>query len=462
MTISSEVTKIIDQGNGATTAFAYNFLIPTTAEGTVIYTDTAGTETVLVVDVDYSITGVNNPAGGTVTYPLTGSPAALGTTITIMRLVAYTQEDDFDNQGGFYPEAVEAALDQIVYQTQQLAEVQDRSLVFPPSDPPLIGVLPAAAERADGILGFDSAGNVAILVGSITSVPVSSFGASLVAAASASAVRILIAAAGTGVSNSFSANQAIVSTVAGAGVNPVLTLYRDKAASANDLIGAINFDAHDSLAGNQNYAIVGGKIMDPTSGSEDGILYFKTTVAGTPLARFNIGAGLYAEGVTGTDKGAGTINATAYYLNGTVVGSIIQRVYSEVTSSSSTAAVIPLDTSRPQSGEGAQLITATVTPTSAASRLRIRANLPTLSKSTTGTVIVALFQDATANALAATALSLVSGNYGPIQLFLEMDAGTTSATTFKIRIGCNTGSVAWNDAFGASSVVSMTIDEVTA
>ncbi len=123
MTISSETCSITASGDDTNTEFGFNFIIPYQADGVTpavdAFTTTDGTDTQLVLDVDYSIAGVGDEDGGTVTYPLSGDPLATGSTITILRDVAYVQPYSFPNQG-FRPDQVEAAFDWVVMQNQQL------------------------------------------------------------------------------------------------------------------------------------------------------------------------------------------------------------------------------------------------------------------------------------------------------------------------------------------------------
>ena len=66
----------------------------------------------------YDATGFGLEAGGTVTYPKSGSgnPAiADGTTLTIYRNVAVTQPTSISNQGAMWPQVIEAALDRLTY-----------------------------------------------------------------------------------------------------------------------------------------------------------------------------------------------------------------------------------------------------------------------------------------------------------------------------------------------------------
>jgi len=158
MTLSTTSNKVICAGNGVTTTFSYNFIIQTIADALVIYTDATGVSTTLSTS-QFTITGLNNPAGGTVTYPLVGSPIATGTTLTIMRNAAMTQPTSLSNQGAYYSTAVEGALDRTVMLIQQLNELVGRNLSVPATDATAPGTLPAIAARAGQLLGFDANGD---------------------------------------------------------------------------------------------------------------------------------------------------------------------------------------------------------------------------------------------------------------------------------------------------------------
>jgi hypothetical protein len=110
------------------------------------------------------------------------------------------------------------------------------------------------------------------------------------------------------------------STDAGATFGPSINLYRNSASpAASDVVGLIQWNGRDSAGNIQSYGDMYGLIIDPTSTSEDFSLNWETYVAGANGLRMSLGAGLYMAGATGTDKGAGTINATGYYLNGTAL-----------------------------------------------------------------------------------------------------------------------------------------------
>ena len=124
-TIASPTSSVVASGNGSTTTFAYGFIIPYQSNGTTpavsayLTNTTTSAVTPLVLGTDYSISGVGNSAGGTVTYPITGSPLAAGNTITIQRSLAYIQPTAVGNTA-FYPHTVEQVADNLDMQIQQL------------------------------------------------------------------------------------------------------------------------------------------------------------------------------------------------------------------------------------------------------------------------------------------------------------------------------------------------------
>ena len=119
MTITTTANITIDQGNGVTTSFNYSFLIPAASDVEVFYTDINGVQTPLAT-TQYSISGIGNPDGGFVIYPLSGSPIAIGTYITIIRSLPLLQLTTISNQGAFYPAVVESALDYLMMAIQQV------------------------------------------------------------------------------------------------------------------------------------------------------------------------------------------------------------------------------------------------------------------------------------------------------------------------------------------------------
>lgn len=96
---------------------------------------------------------------------------------------------------------------------------------------------------------------------------------------------------------------------------------------------------------------------------------------------------------------------------------------------------IPYDDTIPQNTEGTEFMTLAITPTSATNKLVIDIVL-NHAVSVASVPAFALFQDTTANALAAWAV-LNNDGTGTMQFVghFDMVAGTTSPTTFKVRAG---------------------------
>ena len=161
MTVSTTQSRVVLSGNGSVTVFPFSFLIPASGDELIIYTDSSGNETTLTSS-QYTVTGFGNATGGTVTYPLSGSPIASGTTLTIARNLPYVQGTSLANQGPFLPSSIEAALDYNIMAIQQIVDLNARSISVPVTDSTSENTtLPAASARAGTLLAFaDSTGAI--------------------------------------------------------------------------------------------------------------------------------------------------------------------------------------------------------------------------------------------------------------------------------------------------------------
>jgi len=148
-------------------------------------------------------------------------------------------------------------------------------------------------------------------------------------------------------------------------------------------------------------------------------------------------------------------------------GKVVQVVNTQIGTAATGTTTIPFDNTIPQITEGTQFLTLDITPSSATNILIVSVVL-NFSYSIINTVSFALFQDSTASALAASA-EFGSTATGMINSSLvhKMTAGTTSATTFTVRMGGETaGTVTLNgfsggQIFGGVMTSSMTITEYT-
>lgn len=166
MTINSTIRKTnLFVGNGSASTFPFTFKVFTAAEIVVVKVTTAtSTETTLTLTTDYTVTlnpDQNGNPGGSITL-VSGGVAqnlATGFNLLITSNVQATQGTDLTNQGGFFPEVINDALDKSVILHQQQQEILDRSIRFSLTN--TIGSLEISQDanaRANKILGFDSQG----------------------------------------------------------------------------------------------------------------------------------------------------------------------------------------------------------------------------------------------------------------------------------------------------------------
>lgn len=173
MTISSTANKAIRYGNGVATSWPYKFLIPNASQLSIIVTDPLGNQSPLAPS-QYSVSGIGSRNGGTVTFPLSGAPLAMGWSITILRTLPIVQLTDIVNQDGFYPDVLEDSADYLTMVDQQLSESLSRTLSFPVVDDlsNVSPTLPSAAVRKNMALAFDGNGNPTVMQpGQLSSVP---------------------------------------------------------------------------------------------------------------------------------------------------------------------------------------------------------------------------------------------------------------------------------------------------
>lgn len=142
---------------------------------------------------------------------------------------------------------------------------------------------------------------------------------------------------------------------------------------------------------------------------------------------------------------------------------VVQIVNTSSVALATGSTVMPIDDTIPQITEGDEYLTLAISPTSGTNVLIIEFQ-GIFSSSVTALSGVALFQDATADALSAMATS----NYTyatPVTLRHVMVAGTTSETTFRIRAGVGSaGTLTFNGQgggrlFGGIAMSAITITE---
>lgn len=145
MTIANENNRNDYTGNGAVDTFSYTFKI--FAEGDLLVTQrddtTPPVETTLVLNTDYTVTGVGDTSGGTIV--LLAGNLVTDYLLSIRREVDLVQNTDIRNQGVFFPEIHEDEFDYLTMALQQLDDKINRSIQLPETGTGIDPTLPVPA-----------------------------------------------------------------------------------------------------------------------------------------------------------------------------------------------------------------------------------------------------------------------------------------------------------------------------
>ena len=187
------------------------------------------------------------------------------------------------------------------------------------------------------------------------------------------------------------------------------------------------------------------------------------------ISEFTAAAGVTIDGVLLKDAKMNASYLTDSSITNTQIGigQVAQIVSTNFAAVNSGTTLVPYDDTIPQITEGTEFMTQAITPKSTTNILVIEAILM-VSPSVTAYVTGALFQDATANALAANSTTPVGAYSHPLTLRHSMAAGSVAATTFRIRAGTQTaGTTTFNGTaggrlFGAITKSSIKITEYKA
>jgi len=173
MTINSTTRKTSNLvGNGNTATYPFAFKVFTDADVVVKKLEVSTSiETTLTLGVnnDYIVTlndDQNSNPGGSITLKSGGNNQNLanGFQLVITSAVQPLQGTDLTNQGGFFPEVINDALDKAVVLHQQQQDEINRSIKFSLTN--TIGSLEItenAAARSNKVLGFDNLGEFEVL-----------------------------------------------------------------------------------------------------------------------------------------------------------------------------------------------------------------------------------------------------------------------------------------------------------
>lgn len=160
MTVSTTTIKNSYSGDGSTTQFTYTFKITDQDDIEVVFRDTVGQETVKTITTDYTVSGVGNAGGGTVTF---NTAPASGFTVVLRRITPQTQGLDLIENDPLPANSLEDAFDKLTSIGQELQEEIDRSIKFSKTNTiNNTEFTLGPTERANKILSFDSNGEITV------------------------------------------------------------------------------------------------------------------------------------------------------------------------------------------------------------------------------------------------------------------------------------------------------------
>ena len=153
MTIpAGEVSYSQWTGNGVADTFDYDFKISAESHLKVTTTDLGGADTVLVLSSDYTVSGVGDDGGGSIT--LVAGALTSGFTILLEDNVPASQEVPFGNQSSFSGSLHETAFDKVTRIARKVLGLFDFALTLPNTVQGVSTELPKPT--ANTLLGWNS------------------------------------------------------------------------------------------------------------------------------------------------------------------------------------------------------------------------------------------------------------------------------------------------------------------
>ena len=411
MTVPVNDRRIQYTATAGQTIFPYDFKITANTEITVLQTVNAtGVTTTLTLTTEYTVSGVGDAGGGNITL-VTGT--AVNDTITITGTTPLTRVTDFNQAGDFLTSDLNDQLDKLTDILQENDTETNRALLLAPEDTASSLVLPVTADRISKYLAFDASGDP-LASAAQSGVPTSTFMATVLDDETAAAALTTLG----------------FSTY-------IQTLIDDTTAAA----------ARTTLAAQQDVVTTRGDIV---RGSSGGV-----------AERLALGADKTYLKSDGTDAIFGAIPSADL-----PAGSTIQEVNTQTGAVATGTTIMPVDDTIPQNNEGDEYMTLAITPTNTNNKLKIEIIASISHSGAAITCTAALFQDSTADALAAQSHTLAgagaSGYIETLTLTHYMTAGTTSATTFKLRVGgAAAGTTTFNGFGGARKLGGVMASSIT-
>jgi hypothetical protein len=446
MAVQSDISSIQYQGNSSTvTPYPVPFYFFDAGDVRVFLLPDGGSETELIEGTDFTVTGAGNENGGEVT-----TAVAYDSTnkLTIVREVDPTQLTVYDENDKFPAKSHERALDKLTMIVQQALRAVSRSLRFTDSFPGGASFAPTV----NTILGISGVGNARtfnqselatwlnLTIPGIIGQPTMTF-----ADAGERAIAIPEFIGQVGLQRDTPSLWVSTGLTAGDWVvvfDPSMLLIADGSISAAKLAAALDFSA------NTAFVLPGNAINARTAAS----------------SLINADEFLFWDSVAGDLKKITRQNLKNSMLP---VGTVLQTLYSQSTSTATFSAVIPYDNTIPQNSEGTEIFSQAITPSSTSNKVLVEWQLWGSRNGSGVCFISALFRNSDVDAIA-----VISGQTGftnqvsgQVCGFYLDSPNTTSPTTYSLRIGPNNNSFQLNGTgtatlFNGRAVATFKVSEI--
>lgn len=473
MTVSSNLAKQSYAGDGVTLAFSFPAYFLADADLTVILrVNATGVETTKILTTDYTVTGAGNPLGGTVTMVVA---PAVGETLTIVRDPDALQGTDYVANDALPAEVLERGFDLLTMLIQRLQEVDARTMKYPETDSSSISaIIPSSVDRAGELLSFDSNGAPTTLSIAGLGITVNSAALIVVSAIAPSHVNGQIWI-NTGTANTliFNADDGtdfiemfrvatntnlftipnLVASIAEvlAGIENTKFITADRLAALHEEGSTIASAGSISIPGTGGgfFHVTGTTTINTISGT--GIMngYEATFVFDGVLTLTNGANLILPSGANITTaandvakfrhEGSGVWRCVSFERTSgrAIVASRVAQIVEDVDSAvATTTTVMPIDDTIPQNTEGAEVLSVTITPVSATSKLVVDWDVNIASNTGGANGAAALFVDSGADAVMARGISFgATGVMESIGGQYVMTSGGVSPITFAVRAG---------------------------
>ena len=431
MSVQSDTSSISYVGNASTvTPYAVPFYFFQDEDLIVKVVDQDGIEETLVLNTDYTVSGAGVESGGSV---VTGGGAIpVTSTVTIYRELDATQPTVFTENAAFPAAEQERGLDRATMLVQQALRGVAQSFRFRVSD----GAAAEVEKIVDSLFGLNVSGTPLfrtrdeVITWLSLPAPILNFPTKTWQDASERALAVpdFVGQLGTQKDNS----SAWISTALTAGSwTAFSSTPADGTVTTAKLAAALDFSGK---------TLTWGALQIPDSAL----------------------AALAWSKLTGIPASSGDLSGTYPALT-LPAGAVLKTLQTSYVTSADISALVPIDDTKPTSGEGTQIISRAITPASASNTVLVRFQGQVQSSGTGDYVVISVFRGTTNIGTAYQNTSF--GDTASLTIEVIDSPASASAQTYTVRVGVGTLPARLNGSFsarlfGGAIAATLTVQEI--